>query len=233
MYGRTLNPINRNLSPGGSSGGESALMALGGSPIGLGADGGGSIRSPAAGTGFFGMKATSERIPIFRGTATMRGCKSFPIVSGPICRTAQDWEYFAKTILATEPWKTASSLVPIPWREPHLSKIVIGVYMDDGVVKPHPPIQHALQELVRKLGDHPDFEVVEWKPFDHGLGYDLLRQLYWEDGGKETRQIMIDSGEPILDLTEWVMKDSHVKPRTLKESWELNFLRDEYQSESA
>ncbi len=226
-----MNPINRNLSPGGSSGGESALIALGGSPIGLGADGGGSIRFPAAATGLFGMKATSGRVPIFRGAASMRGCRSFPIVAGPICKTAQDTAYFMETVLLAEPWKQASSLVPLPWQEPDLSKIVIGVYMSDGIVRPHPPVLHALRELVRKLRDHPQFEVIGWEPYDHGLGYDLLRQLYWEDGGVETRQIMIDSGEPILPLTEWVMKDSHVKPRSLKESWELNFQREEYQSE--
>jgi amidase len=206
------------------------LIALGGSPIGLGADGGGSIRSPAAGTGLFGMKATSERIPIFRGSALMRGCKSFPIVAGALCKTAEDSEYFMATVLAAEPWKTAPSIVPIPWRQPELTKVVIGVYNDDDIVMPHPPILHALEVLVEKLRAHPQFEVVEWKPYKHGWGYDLLRQLYWEDGGVETRQVMLDSGEPILPLTQWVMKESHVKPRTLKESWELNYQRDEYLS---
>lgn len=38
LIGRTLNPLNRNLTPGGSSGGESALLAFGGSRIGVGSD---------------------------------------------------------------------------------------------------------------------------------------------------------------------------------------------------
>lgn len=38
VFGRTLNPLNRNLTPGGSSGGESALIAFGASRIGLGSD---------------------------------------------------------------------------------------------------------------------------------------------------------------------------------------------------
>ena len=45
VFGRTLNPFNRNLTPGGSSGGESALIAMHGSPLGLGTDIGGSIVS--------------------------------------------------------------------------------------------------------------------------------------------------------------------------------------------
>lgn len=45
IWGRTLNPFNRNLTPGGSSGGEGALIAMYGSPLGLGTDIGGSIVS--------------------------------------------------------------------------------------------------------------------------------------------------------------------------------------------
>jgi amidase len=38
LFGRTLNPLNRNLTPGGSSGGESALIVMKGSPLGVGSD---------------------------------------------------------------------------------------------------------------------------------------------------------------------------------------------------
>lgn len=38
VFGRTVNPLNRNLTSGGSSGGESALIAFGGSPLGVGTD---------------------------------------------------------------------------------------------------------------------------------------------------------------------------------------------------
>lgn len=47
IWGRSLNPYNRKLTPGGSSGGESALVAMRGSAIGIGSDYGGSIRGPA------------------------------------------------------------------------------------------------------------------------------------------------------------------------------------------
>ncbi|KMU88790.1 fatty-acid amide hydrolase 1 [Coccidioides immitis H538.4] len=48
VFGRTTNPRNRLLTSGGSSGGESALIAFGGSPLGVGTDIGGSLRIPAA-----------------------------------------------------------------------------------------------------------------------------------------------------------------------------------------
>ncbi len=43
VYGRTLNPTNRTLGAGGSSGGEGALIAMKGSPIGIGSDIGGCV----------------------------------------------------------------------------------------------------------------------------------------------------------------------------------------------
>ena len=63
VYGRTNNPYDLSLSPGGSSGGESAIIAAGGSPLGLGSDAGGSVRFPAHCTGIAGIKPTSGRVP--------------------------------------------------------------------------------------------------------------------------------------------------------------------------
>jgi amidase len=56
IYGRTVNPYNRELTPGGSTGGESALLGMRGSILGIGGDIGGSIRCPAAHVGVYGFK---------------------------------------------------------------------------------------------------------------------------------------------------------------------------------
>ncbi len=58
VYGRTENPWRRGHTPGGSSGGEAALIAAGGSPLGLGSDIGGSVRIPAAFCGIAAHKPT-------------------------------------------------------------------------------------------------------------------------------------------------------------------------------
>ena len=63
IYGRTHNPYNPACTPGGSSGGEAALVAAGGSPLGLGSDSGGSIRLPAHYCGVAGIKPTTGRVP--------------------------------------------------------------------------------------------------------------------------------------------------------------------------
>jgi aspartyl-tRNA(Asn)/glutamyl-tRNA(Gln) amidotransferase subunit A len=63
LTGRTNNPWNLDYTPGGSSGGESAAIAAGLSPIGLGSDVSISLRGPAAHTGIVGFKASHGRIP--------------------------------------------------------------------------------------------------------------------------------------------------------------------------
>jgi len=63
VTGRTNNPWNLERTPGGSSGGESAAIAVGLSPIGIGSDVAISVRGPAAFTGIAALKATHGRIP--------------------------------------------------------------------------------------------------------------------------------------------------------------------------
>lgn len=63
VYGRTRNPYNTKRIAGGSSGGEGAIVAAGGSPFGLGSDIGGSIRMPAFFNGVFGHKPTGGMMP--------------------------------------------------------------------------------------------------------------------------------------------------------------------------
>ena len=64
LTGRTNNPWNLDLTPGGSSGGESAAIAAGMSPLGLGTDLAISLRGPAAHTGIVSLKATHGRVPM-------------------------------------------------------------------------------------------------------------------------------------------------------------------------
>jgi len=63
VYGRTNNPYDLARSPGGSSGGEAAIIAAGGSPLGLASDFGGSIRGPAHLCGIAGLNPTFGRVP--------------------------------------------------------------------------------------------------------------------------------------------------------------------------
>jgi amidase len=58
VWGETNNAYHSDVSSGGSSGGEGALLAMKGSPLGIGTDIGGSIRIPSAFNSLFGLKPT-------------------------------------------------------------------------------------------------------------------------------------------------------------------------------
>lgn len=85
VFGPTRNPWNLELTAGGSSGGASAAVAAGLGPIGLGTDGGGSLRIPAAFCELVGFKPSFGRIPNYppNGVDSLRH-------SGPITRTVAD-----------------------------------------------------------------------------------------------------------------------------------------------
>lgn len=75
LWGHTLHPLNTALTPGGSSGGESALIAAGGSCMGLGGDIGGSLRGPAQNCGLYTMRCTTFRIPKTGGNTAVGGAE--------------------------------------------------------------------------------------------------------------------------------------------------------------
>ena len=93
IYGRVKNPWNIDRTPGGSSGGESCVVASYCSPAGLGADIGGSIRTPCAYTYLWGLKPSSKRITYLGEaipTPTGRlGQECIFPVPGPICRSPE------------------------------------------------------------------------------------------------------------------------------------------------
>jgi amidase len=64
VYGRTSNPYDLQRTPGGSSGGEAAIIGACGSPCGLGTDSGASVRVPAHFCGLAAIKPTSGRVPV-------------------------------------------------------------------------------------------------------------------------------------------------------------------------
>ncbi|MEH6727486.1 MAG: amidase family protein [Hyphomicrobiales bacterium] len=106
IHGNTHNPWNVGLTPGGSSGGAVASVAAGVTPIALGTDGGGSIRSPCAFTGLTGIKANFGRVPVWPASAT-------PTLAhvGPIARDTRDCEILLRVISGSDR-RDAFSLLP-------------------------------------------------------------------------------------------------------------------------
>lgn len=231
VYGRTVNPFNRNLTSGGSTGGEGALLGMKASPLGVGTDIGGSVRSPAANNGVYGLRPTSFRIPKQGILGVQSGRESIIGVVGPLAQSREDMNLFMKVILDAQPWLDDPALVPIPWRTITLSStnFTIAVLWDDDVVHPHPPITRALRETVECL-TKAGIRVIDWQAIDHQKSWDLISALYYCNGVEEERQLLSDVNEKCLPLTDWIFNQPQVKKRNWTEMNELIVERENYRT---
>ncbi|KIJ65933.1 hypothetical protein HYDPIDRAFT_87857 [Hydnomerulius pinastri MD-312] len=232
FYGRTFNPYNSNLTPGGSSGGEAALIAMKGSCMGVGTDVGGSIRGPSANVGIYGIRPSSLTMPtggyICNTEWSMPGQEGIICSTGPMCRSAQDMSTFIHAVSATKPNLLDPSLLPISFDLPDLSnkKLRVGIMMHDGCVTPHPPMLRALQLAKEKLSAASNIELVEYRAFEHRAGLELAHRLYFEDGGRTIRKLLGEGGEDVSPLVEWVSGPTWAKEHTAVEMWNLHAQRD-------
>lgn len=112
-FGITLNGLNQAFSPGGSSGGEGALISAGGSLLGLGTDIGGSIRIPSSYHGLYGLKPTHSRLPYLRVDNSFEGRELIPSVIGPIAKDLDDLRYFMDVMVnVCKPWEEDIKCTP-------------------------------------------------------------------------------------------------------------------------
>jgi amidase len=137
IIGRTLNPYNRLLSCGGSSGGEGALIALRGSPLGVGTDIGGSVRIPASFNHLWGLKPSHGRLPLGNLKRTADGQEIVNSVGGPMAHCPGDLVQFMKAVLQQKPWNYDPKVIDMPWQdtrylEGKTGKKVFGVIAAEG-----------------------------------------------------------------------------------------------------
>lgn len=123
------------------------------------------------------MKPTSGRLPMGGLTATQLGEEQVVPTIGPLSTSLEGCKLFIKTIIDAKPWYKEPTLLPFPWREEDFfkgRKVKVAVMWDDGVVKPHPPVTRALQQVVSKLQGRENIEIVEWKPYKHDLAWEII-----------------------------------------------------------
>ncbi|KAK3701680.1 hypothetical protein LTR37_015332 [Vermiconidia calcicola] len=239
IYGVTVNPYNTKLTPGGSSGGEGALLGMRGSCLGIGSDIGGSIRSPSANNGLFGLRPTAFRLPFAGWEGTMLGNESIIPVIGPLSTSLEGVKLFMKSILDQKPWIIDPSLVPMPWQTKSQlrqdangkKKLRVGVLADDGIVRPHPPILRGINSIIEKLRSHSDIEVVDFPPYKSDEAWRIIASLYFGDGGSEEKEVLERSGEPWRPMSNFIIKENpYVKALTVPELWDLTIQREGYKA---
>ncbi|KAF2194009.1 amidase [Zopfia rhizophila CBS 207.26] len=214
IIGYTLNPKNRNLSSGGSSGGEGALIGLRGSPVGFGTDIGGSIRIPAAFNGLYGIRPSVGRMPYEGMANSMDGQNSILSVVGPLATSVPSLRLVMKALLAQKPWLHDPLVHELPWRYEQekeileltgtigdaskAGKLSFGVIRSDGLVNPTPPVRRAVEIVVKAL-ENLGHEVIDWKPPSHKPLLDAGIKTWTFDGGADVKGAFALSGEPLSD----------------------------------
>jgi amidase len=187
LHGRTQNPRDRGITPGGSSGGAGAAVAAGIGPIGHGNDIAGSVRFPAYCCGIVGLRVGLGRIPSFNHTAKIARSIGAQLMAtqGPLTRTVRDARLALSVMAKGDPRDTR--WVDAPLVGPTVARPIRVAIVPE---VPGGATHSAQAEAVRMAGRHlaaVGYVVEETLPPDieeavrlwHAIGSgDVLRMLW-------------------------------------------------------
>jgi len=174
--GATRNPYDVNRSPGLTSSGEAAIIAAGGSPLGLGSDSGGSIRLPAHYCGVAALKPTAGLIPVTGAYGLAGGVSDTRSQVGPMARYVSDLR-IAMRVLAG-PDGLDSGVAPVrAWTAPKLEGLRVAWYADDGLARPTATVAATVKAAARALAA-AGCNVTEERPPSLGEAY-LVTLAFW------------------------------------------------------
>ncbi|XP_007070765.3 vitamin D3 hydroxylase-associated protein [Chelonia mydas] len=203
IFGQTVNPLNHKKSPGGSSGGEGALIAGGGSILGFGTDVAGSIRLPSSFCGLCGLKPTGFRLSIQGLASPIAGMKSVTGMVGPMARDVDSLALCMKALLCDDMFRLDPTVPPLPFDEEVYSSsapLRIGYYDGDGYFQPSPSMRRAVQET-RKLLQEAGHTLIPFTP--PRIDY-VVDELF-------TRGLFSDGAANLLDKFKGDIVDPNLK----------------------
>lgn len=206
IWGATVNPYNTQLSAGGSSGGEGALLAFGGSPLGVGTDIGGSIRIPSAWCGLYGLRPSFGRFPALGIRSGIPGQEFVNAVNGPMAQSLESIRLYCSAVLSSEaaPWNMDPKCLPMPWKtspliQPPGRKLHFAfVGNNDGTVTCHPPIERGLK-LTRQALEAAGHTTVDWSTDLHETMFKTMGAAFLDFGGTAFVPLLEQHGEPIFN----------------------------------
>lgn len=201
VYGRTNNPYNLAYSTTGSSSGEAALIAAGGSPLGLGSDSGGSIRQPAHACGICGLKPTTGRLPLTGHFPFISAMNDPRTTIGPMARFVEDLA-LALPILSGMDWQDAS-VIPMPladWRAVATRTLRVAYYTRHAEADPTPETVETCRRAAHVLAGL-GLQVEEALPPRIEETSFITRQ-YWQRPESASAQEWLADGEVRLSSEE-------------------------------
>ncbi|XP_050817664.1 fatty-acid amide hydrolase 1-like [Gopherus flavomarginatus] len=255
IFGQTVNPLDHSKTPGGSSGGEGALISSGGSILGIGTDVGGSLRIPAAFCGICSLKATGGRLSKKGMVSSIPGQKSAVVGVGPMARDVDSLVLCMRALLCEDMFHLDPTVPPVPFNEEVFSSsrpLRVGYYDTDSFTMPGPSMRRAVLET-KQLLENAGHTLVPFKPcriehlmFDisvRGLFADgcstFLDRLQGELEDPNIKQLLLLSKAPgwLRSLLSWISKPivprlakvlGNMNERSVKELWKLHCEIEEY-----
>ncbi|TPX36187.1 glutaminyl-tRNA synthase (glutamine-hydrolysing) [Synchytrium microbalum] len=214
LYGVTTHPLNRGLSPGGSSGGIAALICADGAPIGVGTDIGGSNRIPAHFCGIYCLKPSGGRFPLEGVRDNIPGQDAVKMVVGPMARYLDDLQIISKLLVEERPWNADPRTLPMIWDDQPVepkAKLRFGYYIDDGFVRATPPCARAVAETLMAL-EAQGYECVRFDPPDVPQALRLALALLVADGlatlvgpkGRDPMDSHLAGLSKLINMPKWV-----------------------------
>jgi len=222
VYGRTSNPWNLTRSPGGSSGGEAAIIAACGSALGVGGDNGGSIRVSAHFCGLYSLLPTAGRLTNLDTVpyADVAGQETTVAQPCPIARSAQDLSLAMRVLAAPGLNADDPTVPPVPWPDPAgvaIPQLRIGMYTDNGLFPVSPAIRRAVETAAQRL--RAQGAIVEsWTPPDVAEAVRIWVGLRTADGLATYRRLL---GDDPSDPSIAAALRSSPKSLSVDQYWQL------------
>ena len=196
LHGRTLNPFDPGVTPGGSSGGAAAAVATGMGAIAHGNDYGGSIRYPAWACGVVGLRTTVGRVPSYKASRPERSITNqLMSVQGPLTRSVRDARLALQVMAQGSPFDPQWAPVPIDFPTP-ARPLRVAVFARHPAYDVDPSVTAAIEQAARWL-EQAGCEIVEAVPPHFEEGAAVWRQLVQDDlrrGGQPAIERFGDEG---------------------------------------
>jgi amidase len=193
IYGRTNNPYDLALTPGGSSGGEAAAIASGISAFGVGSDAGGSVRIPAHFCGLAGIRPTTGRVSGAGFFPAMHGLLEITNAIGPIARSVDDVATVLGIIGGVDLRDPLTQPMPATMPPSEIGGLRVGILETNGVVPPTDETRYALAAAAKALGD-AGCAIDIYSPAGMADLAELFVLLYGADSGAAIHKMLALSG---------------------------------------
>ncbi|CAD8171097.1 unnamed protein product [Paramecium pentaurelia] len=222
IFGRSLNPWNKDRAVGGSSGGEAALQAARCSVIGIGSDIGGSIRIPAAFCGIYGIKpGIGRQTEVGEGIIekAASGMINIRPSKGPLGRSVDDITVMLRVLFNSKNYSELPCSIQDPYWQPqdldftqnsNKEKLKIGYIEQFNDLLPPNCMKRAVKEACQALisKGHEIVQINLEKELEHELAVAFPRLVAAEGGFKSFEDNL--QGEKIIEEYELMERGTKI-----------------------